>query len=575
MNMKKVLALLLSGTMLFSVSACGSANDEAKGQKKEETKKVSAEAEEEGEIDYYGFAEETPIKVGFAWGEDFEFTGGDSTENNPWMDLYREHNIKPEILYEVDSSQAETKLSTAIMSGNYPDIFQIPRNEYEKYIDSGVIMEISELLEKYATPELKEYLNADGGLSMEALQTENGLYGLPKMDNAYDFVNLMFIRKDWLDNLDLEVPQTMDDLKRVAHAFTHEDPDGNGKDDTYGLALDGVNVLTDSIGTATGIFEGFGAYPDSMKFVEKDGEVVWGGSLAEEMKNALTLLQEMYADGSVTADFITMDSNSIFEEGGSGRCGIFFGPMWGAMTSSYNALNQDPNAFFVSARIPDGTGKGENKPLISHSFENIFAVSSQCEHPEVLIKLMNLSVQKLCHPESPEEFNTYYGNGSYAVYKASLTPTLVPLKNYDNYLKESAALVSGDTSELNTEQLGDYENMKAYLEAVESGNIDPDDGVFQGGCGLYTVFGNPEGSYAALDKIIKEDAFMYTAYNALPTPKMAEVEATLNKLTVETIVKIITGDPVESYDDFLDSWNKLGGADVTAEATEWVKNVDK
>ena len=69
MNMKKVLALLLSGTMLFSVSACGSANDEAKGQKKEETKKVSAEAEEEGEIDYYGFAEETPIKVGFAWGK--------------------------------------------------------------------------------------------------------------------------------------------------------------------------------------------------------------------------------------------------------------------------------------------------------------------------------------------------------------------------------------------------------------------------------------------------------------------------------------------------------------------------
>ena len=124
MNMKKVLALLLSGTMLFSVSACGSANDEAKGQKKEETKKVSAEAEEEGEIDYYGFAEETPIKVGFAWGEDFEFTGGDSTENNPWMDLYREHNIKPEILYEVDSSQAETKLSTAIMSGNYLIFFR-------------------------------------------------------------------------------------------------------------------------------------------------------------------------------------------------------------------------------------------------------------------------------------------------------------------------------------------------------------------------------------------------------------------------------------------------------------------
>lgn len=575
MNMKKVVALLLSGTMLFSVSACGSAKDEAKGQKKEETKETSAGAEEEGEIDYYGFAEETPIKVGFAWGQDFEFGNGDTAENNPWMDLYREHNIMPEILYEVDGSQGETKLSTAIMSGNYPDVFGITPNEYKKYIESGTILEISELLEKYATPELKEYLNADEGMSLQSLQTEEGLYGLPMLENAYDSVNLMFIREDWLKNLDLEVPKTMDELKEVAHAFTYEDPDGNGKDDTYGLALDGVDVLTDSIGTASAIFEGFGAVPDSMKFVEKNGEVVWGGSLAEEMKKGLAFLQDLYKDGSVTADFITMDCNTIFEEAGAGRCGIFFAPMWGAMTSSYNALNQDTNASFISTQIPDGTGKGENKPLLSSSCNTIYVVSSQCENPEVLIKLMNLSVQKLCHPESSEEFDIYYGNGGYATWKASLTHTLIPLKNYDNYLKESAALESGDTSELNTEQKQDYENMKAYLEMMEAGNIDPNDPIFQGGCGLYTVFGNPKGSYAALDKMIKEDAFTYSAYNTVPTAKMSEVEATLNKLTIETIVKIITGDPVDNYDEFLVSWKGLGGEEVTAEAAEWAKSVAK
>lgn len=568
MRMKKVIALLLSGTMLVSMVACGS--EDSKG--KEDAEAASVEDEE---IDYYGFKEEVPIKVGFAWGQDFQFSGGDSAGDNPWMDLYREHNINPEILYEVDSSQGETKLSTAIMSGNYPDVFTIKPNEYKKYVDSGTIADISELLDKYATSELKEYLNVDEGMSLDSLRTEEGLYGLPKMGNGYDSVNLMFIRQDWLENLNLEVPKTMDELKEVAHAFTYEDPDGNGKDDTYGLALDGVDVLTDSIGTASGIFEGFGACPDSMKFIEKDGEVVWGGSLSEAMKNGLTLLQDMYKDGSITADFITMDSNSIFEEGGAGRCGIFFGPMWAAMTSSFNALNQDPNAMFISTQVPDGTGKGENKPLLSSSFDEIFVVSSQCEHPEVLIKLMNLSVQKLCYPESAEEFDTYYGNGSYAVWKVSITPTLVPLKNYDNYKKESAALVSGDTSELNTEQMADYKNMKAYLEALESGNIDPNDAVFQGGCGLYTVFGNPEGSYAALDKMIQEDAFTYSAYNAIPTAKMSEVEATLDKLTVEMIVKIITGDSVDSYDSFLESWNGLGGEEVTAEVAEWAKTVAK
>ena len=42
------------------------------------------------------------------------------------------------------------------------------------------------------------------------------------------------------------------------------------------------------------------------------------------------------------------------------------------------------------------------------------------------------------------------------------------------------------------------------------------------------------------------------------------------KLTVETIVKIITGDPVDTYDDFLQNWHSLGGDDALAEAQAWV-----
>lgn len=267
-------------------------------------------------------------------------------------------------MYEVDSSQADTKLSTSMMSGNYPDIFTISPNEYARYVESGAIADISEALERYATPELKEYLAVDGGLAMDALSMNGALYGLPKMGNAYDSANLMFVRQDWLDNLGLKMPETMEELKEVAYAFTYNDPDGNGKDDTYGLALDGVDVLTSTIGTMSGIFEGFGAYPESLSFVEHDGEVVWGGSLSDGMKAALTMLQEMYAEGSITRDFITMDGNSVFEEGGSGRCGIFFGPMWAAMTSSNGALNQSREAMFSSAPIPDGTGAGDGLSLI-------------------------------------------------------------------------------------------------------------------------------------------------------------------------------------------------------------------
>lgn len=571
MKGKKITAVVLAMTMTATaLMACGSSKTQDKSQDKSQETQTSVD---EGEIDYYGFEEPVTIKVGWAFAEDFGFSNGDDSTHNPWSELYAENNILTEVLYEVDSSQRDTKLSTSIMSGNYPDVFAISPNEYERYVDSGAITEISELLDTYATPELLEYLNVDGGLVMDALTTDGKLYGLPRMGNAYDNANVMFVRQDWLDNLGLEMPETMEELKEVAHAFTYADPDGNGKDDTYGLALDGVDVLTTTIGTMSAVFEGFGAYPKSLSFVEHDGEIVWGGSLREEMKAALTFLQEMYADGSITRDFITMDGNSIFEEGGAGRCGIFFGPMWAAMTSSNGTLSQSRDAMFSAAPIPDGTGKGEGKAYLSESYESIFVVSSQCEHPEVLVKLMNLSVQKLCHPESAEEFNRYYGTvGTYSVWKVCLTPSLEPLKNYDNYKKERAALESGDTSELNMEQLSDYENQKYYLEQLEAGDYDIEDATFLSGASLYTVFGNPKGSYAALDSLIQTDGFTYSAYNTLPTAKMSEVEATLDKLTKETIIKIVVGDSVDAYDTFLTSWYGLGGEEITQEAADWVKN---
>ena len=59
-------------------------------------------------------------------------------------------------------------------------------------------------------------------------------YGLPEPPPLPKREGLV-IRKDWLDKLGLEVPTTPEELLAVAKAFTEQDPDGNGKNDTYGL----------------------------------------------------------------------------------------------------------------------------------------------------------------------------------------------------------------------------------------------------------------------------------------------------------------------------------------------------
>lgn len=576
---RRAFALLLAAVMVSGLTACGDKPAENKGSEETAAKsstESSAETQVSGgttEKDYYGFSEPVTIKVGLSYAADFEWAEGDSAENNNWVNLYREHNIIPEILYEVDSSQADTKMATAIMSNNYPDIITASPSDFINYAQTDVIADITDVFEENATDYLKEYLDADGGLSLQSCMVDGRLYGIPMMGNSYDSVPVMWIRADWLEALNLEIPKTMEDLKKVAHAFTYDDPDQNGVDDTYGLALDGVNVLANGGGDASAIFAAYDAYPgtDGLAFIEdENGKVTWGGSNAEGMKAGLQLLQDMYKDGSLAKNFITMDGNSIFEETGSGRCGIWFGPMWAAMVPASNAVKADPKAHMVAAPVPTGLGQDQTKVFLSSSLSNVFCVSSKCEHPEVLIKLVNLSVQKLCYPESDEEFIKYYGSaGGSTGNKASYTITLAPLKNLDNYRKESAALQSGDTSELNTEQLGDYNNMKGFLDPYNSGTFDVEDPIFSAGISYYTVFGDPQGSYATIDKMIANDAFKPSAYNSLPTDTMAENAETLKKLTVETIVKIITGDPVDGYDSFLNTWYALGGEDAIADAQAW------
>lgn len=582
---KKLAAVILAAAMVSSMTACGeeASENSSKQVSAEASSQEGTSAEAEGQeaadggtedVDLYGFEEPVTIKVGISYSaaSDFKFYGGETVTDNAWMDLYKANNIIPDILYEVDPSQAETKLSTAIMSGDYPDIISTTPAEYKNYVESGVVADITEVYEKYASDELKDYMAYDEGMSLGTLDIDGRLYGLPKMNDPYSNCHIMFIRQDWLDRLGLKIPATMEELKEVAHAFTYDDPDGNGKADTYGLALDGVNIISNSLGNTEPIFNAFGCYlgKNGMSYVKgENGEISWGGANTEGMKAALTFLQEMYNDGSIARDFITMDGQSIFEETGAGRCGIWFAPSWGAMEPIANAAQNDVNARIVAAPVPDGINQDGTKAYIESSINKIYCVSSQCENPEVLIKLWNLSV-KYQSPEytTTEEYNMYYGDSAnYSGWKTSLIEGGPTGTGRQTYEKLTEALKTGDASKLNTKEQENYNSIKTYIDAVAAGTLDPTDTQHQRGASLYTVYGDPLCAWNTIYKLEDENKYVLSAYNAIPTETVTNAIPTLQKLLVENIVKIITGaDSVDSYDTFLQTWYAMGGQDALDEA---------
>lgn len=581
---KKLVSLLLATAMLASLAACGQEAPAAAPEQgstnasttesaaTEATQAEGTQAEGTEELNLYGFDEPVTVKIGVSYSaaSDFTFYGGETVQDNTWMNLYKANNIIPEIMWEVDPSQEATKLSTAIMSGDYPDVFSGTGEEYANYVESGAVADITEVYEKYASEELKAYMNFDGGMALDSLYVDGKLYGLPKVTDPQSSAHVMWIRQDWLDNLGLDIPETMEDLKNVAYAFTYDDPDGNGKNDTYGLAVDGIDVLTDSVGNMEPIFRAYGAYlgKNGLTYIEdENGNITWGGDNAEGMKQALQLLQDMYSEGTIAKDFVTMDSQSIFAETGAGRCGIWFAPNWGAMNPAVDATQNDANCHMVAAPIPTGT-VDVTKSYASATPKKVYFVSSKCENPEVFIKLWNLSVKyQNTYNCTAEEYNMYYGDSAnYSGWKCAIIEGGAPNGRTTNKALV-AALESGDNSTLDAKQIENYTAIKTYMDAVEAGTFDPTDATHQRGLSLYTVHADPQSAWTVLHEMIAQDDYVYAAYNGIPSEEVSNSQGTLKKLLVETIVKVITdAQDVDSYDAFLDTWYAMGGQTAMDEA---------
>jgi len=110
---------------------------------------------------------------------------------------------------------------------------------------------------------------------------------------------------DWLENLGKAVPKTMDEFREVARAFTLNDPDGNGKDDTYGTAFRKNINFIDSF------FHAYGVAPNHHQIGMwriRNGKQTndW---VQPEMKEALENLASWYKEGIIHPESLTLDWN--------------------------------------------------------------------------------------------------------------------------------------------------------------------------------------------------------------------------------------------------------------------------
>ncbi|GHU84868.1 hypothetical protein FACS189473_3100 [Spirochaetia bacterium] len=143
-----------------------------------------------------------------------------------------------------NESDQDVKIQAAGASNTLPDIFMVRRDPWLNLIRAGLIAPVDELYDLMPGRTAVQYDDDSRGFT-----TVNGKsYGLASPGTIAKNEGIL-IRKDWLDKFGLAVPVTTEDYLEVMKAFTLRDPDGNGKNDTYGYgAFVEINNFEEGIG---------------------------------------------------------------------------------------------------------------------------------------------------------------------------------------------------------------------------------------------------------------------------------------------------------------------------------------
>lgn len=483
---------------------------------------------------------------------------GETFDDNRWTRVYEEQlgiKIKNEWVVKgnPDSDQYVQKMNVTLASGELPDFLAVNAVQLKQLVESDMIEDMTELYEKYASPLTKDLLSQEGNGPFDAATFDGKLMAIPQVEPSIERSMFIWIRTDWLDKLGLQPPKTMADVLAISKAFTEGDPDGNSKPDTFGLGI--TKDLWGGANALEGFMAGYKAYPN-MWIEDASGNLVFG-SIQPEVKQALQSLQDMFKNGQIDKEFGIKDGGKVAEDITAGKIGMEYGEQWNSIWPLQLNKNNDPDAQWQAFPIVSENG---DLPKVPQKFSTtkFFVVRKGAEHPEAVIKLFNLHLEKNWGESA--EFDYYYApKEAESVWQLSPVQPAPLKKNVTAYREIDAARKAGDFSVLKGEAKTIQEKIDLYNSGSEEGFA-----VW----GWERIYG-PEGSMGITDQYDKNNQFLIDKFVAAPTPTMVERKSTLEKLQDETFVKIILGDPIDTFDKFVEDWKKLGGDQMTQEANEW------
>lgn len=558
--LKRMIALSLAGCLVLT------------GCNKQQTEKTdTAEHTQEwktAETTPFGrYPEEVIYTLGKMTGmNNSNLPKGDTYEDNGYTRyLKKQLNIQNKDVFEAgENDNYQETVSMTIASRELPDVMVVnDMDMLQLLVDNDLIEDLTQVYEDCTSSRIKDIYNSYGSEILDNVTFDGKLMALPET-NIDDGPSLCWLRKDWMDKLGLDAPETVEDVENIVHEFVQKDPGGNGKGETVGLVCD--DELTGGCGYSYEyqndiIFASFGAFPKQWIY-NKDGEVVYG-SVQNEAKAALGKLRQMYQQGTLDNNFLMRESSNIIELIVSGKCGSFFGPWWSPNNPLMSAMQKNPNAEWQPYLIQTDKD-GQTSFASQNPNDKYVVVRKGYKHPEIVMKIVSVLFDDLRYDEEDvREMERYYQD--------NVDPTARPLAINVDY---KDALMRC------------YDSLK---DAIQGRKKLEDLGLLEGAyyisCSKYLDRKKDTSAQKSWEDWAAYASRM-TACSVLRKGQTRQVKSLffgetktmksnwwrLEELEKKAYLEIVTGQkPLSYFDEFVKEWNRQGGEKIRGEVAQELK----
>ncbi|WP_416151629.1 extracellular solute-binding protein [Salipaludibacillus sp. HK11] len=291
-------------------------------------------------------------------------------DDSPALQAIEDYTNMDISLELVANANYEDRFNVTMASGDLPHIMVAPKDaSFINATRDGAFWDVTDYLDDY------DNLSQANEIILNNASIDGRMFGIPRTRDLGR--NGATINTEWLDNLGLDMPETIDDFHEVLRAFTYDDPNQSGEDDTYGMVVSEWEGPWDNLQVWMGTPNEWGE--------DENGDLM-PDFMFDEYRESLHFFKELYDDGLVNEDFAVMDSGEWFDPVVNGEAGVVVD-----VSDAANRLqNQITEDYTDEDQILDifGTVEGPEGLRVKPTpgFHNLLAISTTSVETEDELK---------------------------------------------------------------------------------------------------------------------------------------------------------------------------------------------